>query len=385
MISSSSSWLVCNAVLCYTISAVGGTTGAFGRKENQVRFLNDEASTNRSLSIQARNATSTSAYPACNAEEDWTQCVGVHVNQPKGKPRIFCMVLAIHKEREQMLGILRTWGKQCDRVMFFADFDDASIGALHVRAEHEGSADSLINKMSRGVRIVATLFGSHYDWFVKADTDSFFIIENLRHFLLQRYDSEDEIALRPHYLGERFNKDGNPGQAFNPGAGYVLNRVALQLLACSFARPKDDRCTVTGIHAQGSVVMRHSSKHLARPFCIKGPPAYDCMCEPDKKGNHEDFMTAICLKHWGVLPDDTRDEQGRDYFYAYFDAPTAYVRSPPNNSESWFYKYSWARSDSNDYRERLATHPIVFHRYALDQHDQVHAAARKRIAAGGVG
>ena len=105
------------------------------------------------------------------------------------------MVLAIHKERSQMLGILRTWGQQCDRVMFFADFDDASIGALHVRAEHEGSADSLINKMSRGVRIVSTLFGSSYDWFVKADTDSFFIIENLRHFLLQRYNSEEDIAM----------------------------------------------------------------------------------------------------------------------------------------------------------------------------------------------
>ena len=309
----------------------------------------------------------------------------MYVGQPKGRPRILCMVMLIRKELKQGIGITKTWGAQCDRIVFFSDFDDASIGAVDVRAEYEGTLHSLINKMSRGIRMVASLFAREYDWFVKADADSFYIIENLRHYLLDRYPSESDVAVTPHYLGERFYKDGNPGQAFNPGAGYVLNRAALQLLACSYANPAANTCTLSGTKAGGPIVKKHSAKHLiSKPGspqpCIRGPPGYDCQCEPNKKGNHEDFMAAICLKHWGVLPDDTRDEEGRDYFYAYFDAPTAYQRAPPNTSDTWFYRYSWAKTDSNDYRKRLATHPIVFHRYELSQHHEVHKAARERQA-----
>jgi len=276
------------------------------------------------------------------------------------------MVLATHKERHRAIGIMRTWGAQCDRLVFFADFDEPSIGAIDIHAAYEGSPDTLINKMSRGVRIVNALYGRDYDWFAKADVDSFYIIENLRHFLLTRYPSEADVALKPHYLGEYFNKDGNTEAAFNPGVGYVLNRAALRLLACSY----------NGKDTCGE--WRHSAQHLSRPLCVKGFPGYDCKCEPDKRGNHEDVMTAVCLKLWGVTPDDVRDLQGRDYFYAYFDAPTAYKMAPPNASDAWFYKYSLARTDSDDYRKRLATYPIVFHRYTVSHHHQVHAAARAR-------
>eukprot|EP00937_MAST-01D_sp_MAST-1D-sp2_P004979 g4979.t1 len=325
------------------------------------------------------NATAASAYPPCNPKGgNWAECVGVHTDMRKGKPRILCMVLSIKSDRAAAINIEKTWGKDCDRIVYFADFDDPSIAAVNVHAEWEGSAECLINKMAKGVQLVASLFAREYDWFVKADTDSFFIIENLRWFLLQHFPSPKDVAVTPHYLGERYNKYGDPKQAFNPGSGYVMNRAAFELLACSYRNPGKDTCVLGGTDSTGPLIKKHHKPSLAAPFCIAGAPSYDCRCEPKKKGNHEDLMAGICLRLWGVEPGDTRDAAGRDHFYAYFDAPSAYRGAPPNTTDTWFYKWSWARSDSDDYKERLASHPINFHRYNGEQYRAVQQAVRNR-------
>ena len=57
------------------------------------------------------------------------------------------------------------------------------------------------------------------DWFVKADDDTFIVMENLRHFLSNYYSKE------AHYFGRNFKymtHDYNSG-----GAGYVFSRETL--------------------------------------------------------------------------------------------------------------------------------------------------------------
>ena len=58
------------------------------------------------------------------------------------------------------------------------------------------------------------------DWFLKADDDTYTIVENLR-FLL-----EDKNSSTPVYFGHKFKPYVEQGY-FSGGAGYVLSKEAL--------------------------------------------------------------------------------------------------------------------------------------------------------------
>ena len=83
----------------------------------------------------------------------------------------------------------------------------------------EEGRQGLWGKTKKGFKYVYDHHFSEFDWFLKADDDTFMIIENLKALLVD-YDTNSPIHFGHHfkYLGGYFAG----------GAGYVLGREALR-------------------------------------------------------------------------------------------------------------------------------------------------------------
>ena len=95
---------------------------------------------------------------------------------------------------------------------------------MHYALDVPEGRDHLTAKTMKAFQVAYKTYKDKVDWYVKADDDTYFIMENL-HYLLSHYDPS-----KPVYLGhtsQDFLKNGyNSG-----GAGYVLSKAATQMLA----------------------------------------------------------------------------------------------------------------------------------------------------------
>ncbi len=92
-----------------------------------------------------------SSEPPCTP---WHRCLHVAPPEPV---RVLCMVLATRSKLEAMQALRSTWGARCDGLVFLADFDDPSLGAVDMRAEHEGTIGVSAQKLFVIARIVRPL------------------------------------------------------------------------------------------------------------------------------------------------------------------------------------------------------------------------------------
>ena len=60
-----------------------------------------------------------------------------------------------------------------------------------------------------------------YEWFMKADDDTYVVVENLRYFL------SGEDPSQPVYFGHHFKTNVEQGY-YSGGGGYVLSKEALK-------------------------------------------------------------------------------------------------------------------------------------------------------------
>jgi glycoprotein-N-acetylgalactosamine 3-beta-galactosyltransferase len=259
-------------------------------------------------------------------------------------PRILCWVLAHGPKHPDAKRVMRTWGKRCDCLLFISDKADALLKTVVWALPHEGSIEVMITKTLRAWRYVYENFADDYDYFIKADTDTYVVVDNLRHFVLQpRFTTR---PAEPHFLGRRFNFTRYGVELFHAGGpGYAMNRAALNLLMCSYLW---ERKPYGGDGGDATGAQKASLDPRLTALCDAYPDALltteekglfkkrRALCV-EKAGNHEDVMTARCLRPYGVYAEDTRDEWGGERF---LPLGMSYHFNPEQALSGWYKKYS---------------------------------------------
>lgn len=129
--------------------------------------------------------------------------------------RILCMVNTHPSNHyKRAVHVKETWGRHCDKLIFASTTTDEKLNAIGFNITNSHSY--VWGKQKRMFRYVYKNFLSQYDWFYKADDDTYANIENLR-FLLSSYSPEDPII-----FGHKFNTSIHSFGYLSGGAGNFI-------------------------------------------------------------------------------------------------------------------------------------------------------------------
>jgi len=185
-----------------------------------------------------------------------------------------------------------TWGRRCNVLVFISSEADPNLPAINVNVT-EGR-NSLWSKTKRAFAYMYEHHKDEADWFLKADDDTYTVVENLR-YMLQPYD-----ASKPIYFGCKFKPYVSQGY-MSGGAGYVLSKEALRRFV------KQGVTDETGL-----------------------------TCRSDGEGA-EDVELGKCMENLHVKAGDSRDSLGRGRFFPF--VPEHHLIPGLVGKDFWYWKY----------------------------------------------
>ena len=221
--------------------------------------------------------------------------------------KILCWVMTNPKNHKtKCKPIKETWGRRCNILLFMSSEKDDSLPSVALKVP-EGR-EHLWLKTKAAWKYVYKHYLYRADWFLKADDDTFTIIENLRHFV-SNYNSE-----KPYYFGRKFKPFGSYNSG---GAGYVFSRETVR----RFEKVIEDR-----------------SRCPETSFA-------------------EDVEVGRCLAKMGVLAGRTLDERGREMFHPL--PPEHHLIPGYLNKDFWIYSYNF--EPYKDGPDCCSDYSITFH------------------------
>ncbi|KAH9489580.1 Glycoprotein-N-acetylgalactosamine 3-beta-galactosyltransferase 1 [Bulinus truncatus] len=191
--------------------------------------------------------------------------------------RVACWILTSPSNLDRKaIHVKNTWGRKCQLVLFMSSVKNETFPTVGLN-----TTEGRNHLTAKSMQAFQYLYDHHLndsDWFLKADDDTYVIMENLRYFL------SDEDSNEPVYFGQIFKF--NPDLRYaSGGAGYVLSREALRRFG-----ERGDNFTKT--------------------------------CRPDS--GHEDVEMGKCLRSLGVKVKSTFDVLNRHRFH--WGSPESYLR-----------------------------------------------------------
>ncbi|XP_061838338.2 glycoprotein-N-acetylgalactosamine 3-beta-galactosyltransferase 1 isoform X1 [Nerophis lumbriciformis] len=239
---------------------------------------------------------------------------GVNLTSSSSPPaRILCWIMTGPKYMESRTKHVKaTWAGRCDAVLYMSSEDsDFPTVKLNVSEGRE----NLYWKTIRAFQYIHLHHLHQADWFLKADDDTYVLVDNLRH-MLSRLPSRE-----PLYLGRRFRPFVSQGY-MSGGAAYVLSKEALRRFILGLS---------TGTCTHSSAI--------------------------------EDLALGQCMQTMEVQALDTRDALGRQTFHAF--PPEKYLiphfqRHPPGHLLYEYYPTVEGPGCCSDF-------PVSFH-YIYDVH-----------------
>ncbi|CAF3649480.1 unnamed protein product [Rotaria sp. Silwood1] len=220
--------------------------------------------------------------------------------------RVLCLILTSPKYiLTRAKAVHETWAPQCDRYFFITESlgndvksnESNFIEQLPIAPIKNITAgyDHLTQKSTLAFLFAYENYFNDFNWFVKADDDTYVIVEHLKKFLSEQNSSE------PVTFGYNF-KVHVPKGYHSGGASYVLSRESLR-----------------------------------RFYEAQQDPTSNCR----KDGGSEDIEIANCLRTKGVYPGKSLDKQNRelfhplpfvDHFRGFFpDWLATYAENPPQS------------------------------------------------------
>lgn len=218
------------------------------------------------------------------------------------KHRVLCWVMTSpHNLDSKAVHVKNTWGKRCNTLLFMSSVWNDSFPTIGLNVS-EGR-DHLTGKSMQAFRYVYEHHLDDADWFMKADDDTYVIVENLRYFL-STYNTEEAV-----FFGHTFQQGYASG-----GGGYILSKEALR------------RLVTFGTNST--------------------------VCRQD--GGAEDKEVGKCLRNFGVKLLPSTDRLGRSRFHCF--GPETHVNG---HYPSWYFGH-----DANGARkgvDNISDYAVTFH------------------------
>lgn len=203
--------------------------------------------------------------------------------------RVLCWVMTgPYNLQNRARHVRATWSRHCNVVVFMSSVEDPDFPTVGLGTK-EGR-DQLYWKTIRAFHYVYEHHVNEADWFLKADDDTYVVVDNLR-WILSNHTPEEPI-----YFGKRFKPYTKQGY-MSGGAGYVLSKEALKRFVEGF---RTKACTHT-------------------------TPV-------------EDLALGQCLEKMGVLAGDSRDTLHRETFHPF--VPEHHLTSKFSKS-FWYWSYCY--------------------------------------------
>ncbi|XP_046555613.1 glycoprotein-N-acetylgalactosamine 3-beta-galactosyltransferase 1-B-like [Haliotis rubra] len=222
------------------------------------------------------------------------------------KERVLCWIMTSPQNLESKARVVRdTWAKRCNKVIFISSTTDPKFPTVGLKVA-EGR-EHLTAKTIQAFRYIYEKHIDDADWFMKADDDTYVILENLRYFLSSQKKTD------PVYFGHHFKTIVKQGY-YSGGGGYVLSKEALKRYGEKGHDPK--------------------------------------ICRQD--GGAEDAEFGKCMENLGVKTVNSTDALGRSRFHC-FDPETHLFGGYPD----WYYQYD--ANGAQKGTESISDYAISFH------------------------
>ncbi|XP_055594162.1 glycoprotein-N-acetylgalactosamine 3-beta-galactosyltransferase 1-like [Uranotaenia lowii] len=237
-------------------------------------------------------------------------------NQLQREVRVLCWIMTNpSNHKKKALHVKRTWGARCNKLIFMSSKEDPLLDSVALPVS-EGR-DNLWAKTKEAFKYIYQHHLDDADWFLKADDDTYVVLENLR-YMLYPYS-----ASFPIYFGCKFKPFVKQGY-MSGGAGYVLSKTAV------------------------------------KRFVEEAIPNQNC--RQDHNGA-EDVEMGKCMEVAKVLAGDSRDSLGRGRFFPF--VPEHHLIPNHVDKDFWYWKYIYYKTDEG--LDCCSDNAISFHYVSPNQ------------------
>ena len=178
--------------------------------------------------------------------------------------RLLCMVLTTPKNyKKKAVHVQATWGRKCNTLVFLSDTSRVLKKPENLQViELVGTRgrEKLWEKVKRGMVSVAQSYNGTFDFLLKADDDTYVVVDNLRN-LISRMDPSEEFI-----FGHKQNDQGV--SYLSGGSGYVMSSSAFNhIVTDGFRKDGPQQCILP--HAEGDEVKVYPNEDLQMGKCAQ--------------------------------------------------------------------------------------------------------------------
>ena len=101
----------------------------------------------------------------------------------KSSVRVLCFVTTCESHLStRTISIKNTWGPRCDKTLYISDKENSTFPTISPPGIDPGY-QALWSKTMQSYRYLYKHYLNEYHWFMKADDDTYVVVENLKYFL----------------------------------------------------------------------------------------------------------------------------------------------------------------------------------------------------------